>query len=175
MFQVAAEVVEGAQQRLALGQAVERHAIRQPEVGDSARRTGIEWLMGETQEGWFVQRWFAGNHSDIGGSYPENESRLSDISLEWMLDAATLAGLKYDPSVLQLYPDPTGPQHDETRSSFVFSIARKLPRRIDNDAPLHPSVLVRFETTEVLHYDTMKPYRPENLRNHGRVKHYYTE
>ena len=27
----------------------------------------------------FEQVWFAGNHSDIGGSYPENESRLSDI------------------------------------------------------------------------------------------------
>jgi uncharacterized protein (DUF2235 family) len=27
----------------------------------------------------FEQVWFAGNHADIGGSYPENESRLSDI------------------------------------------------------------------------------------------------
>ena len=32
----------------------------------------------------FRQVWFAGNHSDIGGSYPENESRLSDITLDWM-------------------------------------------------------------------------------------------
>jgi uncharacterized protein (DUF2235 family) len=154
-----------------------RHAISIDERRGAFKR--VEWGGSEsnkkTQEGWFVQRWFAGNHSDIGGSYPENESRLSDISLDWMLGAAALAGLKYDPSVLQLYPDPTGPQHDETRTSFVFSIARKLPRRIDNDAPLHPSVLARFEATEVLHYDTMKPYRPENLRSHDQVKHYYTE
>src|SRR5437868_3038645 len=34
---------------------------------------------------WFEQVWFAGNHSDIGGSYPENDSRLSDITLNWML------------------------------------------------------------------------------------------
>ena len=34
----------------------------------------------------FVRAWFAGNHSDIGGSYPENESRLSDIALKWMVD-----------------------------------------------------------------------------------------
>ncbi|MDF2119102.1 DUF2235 domain-containing protein, partial [Roseiarcaceae bacterium H3SJ34-1] len=27
------------------------------------------------------QYWFAGNHSDVGGSYPEQESRLSDIEL----------------------------------------------------------------------------------------------
>lgn len=31
----------------------------------------------EIEEGaWFKQYWFSGNHSDIGGSYPENESRL---------------------------------------------------------------------------------------------------
>jgi hypothetical protein len=29
---------------------------------------------------WLKQVWFPGNHSDIGGSYPEVESRLSDIS-----------------------------------------------------------------------------------------------
>ncbi len=31
--------------------------------------------------------WFAGNHSDVGGSYPESETRLSDISLGWMAHA----------------------------------------------------------------------------------------
>jgi Uncharacterized alpha/beta hydrolase domain (DUF2235) len=34
----------------------------------------------------FRQTWFAGNHADVGGSYPENESRLSDIALKWMVD-----------------------------------------------------------------------------------------
>src|SRR5207253_633685 len=38
----------------------------------------------------FEQVWFSGNHSDIGGSYPENDSRLSDITLQWMLDTATV-------------------------------------------------------------------------------------
>ncbi len=36
----------------------------------------------------FRQFWFAGNHSDIGGSYDETESRLSDIALQWMLEQA---------------------------------------------------------------------------------------
>ena len=36
-----------------------------------------------------IQLWFAGNHSDIGGSYPEVESRLSDNSLGWMIEQAT--------------------------------------------------------------------------------------
>src|ERR1017187_3826594 len=121
---------------------------------------------------WFVQLWFAGNHSDIGGSYLENESRLSDISLEWMLGEAVKVGLKCDKSVLKLYPDPTGPQHDETRSS-LFRLAPRVLRRIPNDAPLHPSARERFKAAEVLDYDTMRPYRPDNLRNHNDVKHFY--
>ena len=36
----------------------------------------------------FKQVWFAGSHSDIGGSYPETESRLSDIALAWMVQEA---------------------------------------------------------------------------------------
>lgn len=36
-----------------------------------------------------VQLWFAGNHSDVGGSYPETESRLSDVALCWMAEQAT--------------------------------------------------------------------------------------
>jgi hypothetical protein len=32
----------------------------------------------------FEQVWFAGNHADIGGGYPENEARLSDIALGWI-------------------------------------------------------------------------------------------
>jgi type VI secretion system (T6SS) phospholipase Tle1-like effector len=72
----------------------------------------------------FQQLWFAGNHSDIGGGCPEGEARLSDISLKWMLDAAVSVGLKHDETVLRLYPDPTGPQHDETRSG-VFRFAGK--------------------------------------------------
>ncbi|HEY6349060.1 MAG TPA: DUF2235 domain-containing protein [Candidatus Angelobacter sp.] len=37
--------------------------------------------------------WFAGVHSDVGGSYPEPQSQLSKISLRWMLDEAENAKL----------------------------------------------------------------------------------
>jgi hypothetical protein len=150
-----------------------RHALSIDECRKSFPR--VEWggsySDSKNESGWFKQVWFAGNHSDIGGSYPENESRLSDISLQWMLEAAVAAGLQYDPSVLKLYPDATGPQHDETRSS-LFRFAPRVLRHIPNDALLHDSVLERFKAVEVLEYDTIKPYRPENLRNHKAVKQY---
>lgn len=42
------------------------------------------------------QVWFAGVHSDVGGSYPEAESGLSKIALEWMMCEATSLGLLVD-------------------------------------------------------------------------------
>jgi len=154
--------------------SVARHAISIDEARKTFARVpwGGSYSESKTEPaGWFVQQWFAGNHSDIGGSYAENESRLSDISLGWMLEEAVKAGLKCDTSVLHLYPDPTGPQHDETRSGLLHW-ARKV-REMPNDAPLHPSVLERFKADAVLDYDMMKPYRPENLRNHIKVKENY--
>ena len=63
---------------------------------------------------WLQQIWFAGNHSDVGGSYPENEARLSDISLRWMVHAAqnlpdettpTGNGVKVNNRLLKLSPN----------------------------------------------------------------------
>jgi uncharacterized protein (DUF2235 family) len=151
-----------------------RHALAIDERRRAFQRVpwGGSYSKAQEENRSFEQVWFAGNHSDIGGSYPENESRLSDISLKWMLDAAVEVGLKYNPAVLQLYPDPAGPQHDETRSSF-FRFFQKRSRQVPNDAPLHPSVIERFKAAEILDYDAMKPYRPANLREHNEVKQFY--
>jgi uncharacterized protein (DUF2235 family) len=40
--------------------------------------------------------WFAGVHSDVGGSYQESDSQLSQIALRWMLCEAALAGVRLD-------------------------------------------------------------------------------
>ena len=59
------------------------------------------------------QVWFAGVHSDVGGSYPEQQSGLSKLTLEWMLREASLAGLKVDPyrAAVILGRLPVGPEH----------------------------------------------------------------
>jgi len=126
-------------------------------------RAGPEWLQ---------QVWFSGCHSDVGGSYLEEESRLSDIPFKWMLEAAVSAQLKYDADVLRLYPDPTGMQHDETRR-IPFKWRPKIDRAIPVDAPLHETVLQRFRTEEVQLYDLFGPYRPEGLRKHNATAEYY--
>src|SRR5260370_26208790 len=66
------------------------------------------------------QVWFAGVHSDVGGSYAEAESGLSKITLRWMLCEAQSAGLGLDPEkvidvlggkIPYVPPDPAGMLH----------------------------------------------------------------
>ena len=45
-------------------------------------------------EGRYVEQWFAGVHSDVGGQYDDH--RLSDIAFGWMVDEAVAAGLEVD-------------------------------------------------------------------------------
>jgi uncharacterized protein (DUF2235 family) len=140
----------------------------------------------------FRQMWFAGSHSDVGGSYPETESRLSDIALAWMVEEAMSLPepILVDASVLKLYPDWAGMQHDErkaaisvaptwlTRLAFRLGLQnvygwRLGHRRIPVDAELHPSVLTRFKLPAVLVHDHMVPYRPHALRRHWAVRGYW--
>jgi hypothetical protein len=134
---------------------------------------------------WLDQIWFAGVHSDIGGSYSENESRLSDIALEWMVhaaenlpDANTSNGIKIDRSLLKLHPDPCGPQHDATEPGYCgrrVSYWTKISREVDPNAILHPSVYERFAAEKVQHFYAMQPYRPANLSKHEKLKQYYPQ
>jgi uncharacterized protein (DUF2235 family) len=73
------------------------------------------------------QVWFAGVHSDIGGSYSEAESGLSKITLEWMLCEALPFGLLVDPQKAQrllgriLPPPPVAPDPKaKTHNSLTF-------------------------------------------------------
>jgi len=116
---------------------------------------------------WFKEVWFSGNHSDIGGDCIENESRLSDISLKWMLDEAIRVpnGIKVDKAVLKLDPTAAGMQHDQT-GDFPFCFQGKKDRAIRPDACLHTSVYERCRLTAVLRNKTMAKYRPTSLSSH---------
>ena len=127
---------------------------------------------------YFEQVWFPGVHADIGGGYAENEARLSDIALGWMLAAASIIpdGLKHDGSILRLWPDAGGQQHDEQAGGWLKKGLRDLPSdettRVSG-ATMHKAVYRRFGADPVLLFDRMAPYRPPNMEKHVDFKQYY--
>jgi uncharacterized protein (DUF2235 family) len=165
-----------------------KHAISIDENRKDFRRVG--WDPGERNRPerdefgniFFEQVWFPGGHADIGGSYEENESRLSDGALHWMLIAATAIPhpIKFNTDVLRTYPVPVAKLHDEVKAGFGFITRltgctwkkehRSLP---STEATMHKSVYERFDSREALEYDTWKPYRPDTLRNHVDFARFY--
>jgi len=81
--------------------------------------------------------YFAGVHSDIGGSYPEKESGLSKISLEYMMGEVSQHGIRFDKSLVDRYlygsessgyTKPDYKQEIHNSLSLLFRIADFLPR-----------------------------------------------
>ena len=141
----------------------------------------------------FRQVWFAGGHSDVGGSYPETEARLSDIALAWMVEEVERLPypIRVDRSVLKLYPDAAGGQHNERKAAIAACprwlvrlalqfvdqrtfLWRERHRSISPDAELHPTVVERFALSGVLMHDQIRPYRPAALRDHWAVREYWS-
>ena len=72
------------------------------------------------------QVWFSGNHSDVGGGFPEEESGLAKITLRWVIEEAKEAGLKINTAMF---------------NHLVLGKKRKGSKRVyvepDHMAPLH--------------------------------------
>ncbi len=105
------------------------------------------------------QMWFPGVHTDIGGGNAENESGLSDIPLQWMLEKAESCDLNFDN--ISINPDPMAGMHESYRGfytlikKFYRPIGLEIPGRGTTNEFIHPSVLERYKNNP--------SYKPENL------------
>jgi uncharacterized protein (DUF2235 family) len=83
------------------------------------------------------QVWFPGVHCDVGGGYPEAESGLSKIALQWMLDEAKEAELLIDTGREAMVlgragggyvpPDPNAPMHESLTG--LWKVVEFVPKR----------------------------------------------
>ncbi len=140
----------------------------------------VKWPDRKDEPEQFDQIWFAGNHADVGGSYPENESRLSDITLAWMVEFITQkipaeSRVIVDESLLRLYPSADGMMHDECMVGIGGTALRwsRAVRVVPDTAQLHPTVYERLEMKSVRNYTSFGPYRPIALENHLKAKAYF--
>jgi uncharacterized protein (DUF2235 family) len=164
-----------------------RHAQAIDETRADFARVG--WGRAQDQEAaaedWLLQRWFPGNHSDIGGSYPENESRLSDIALEWMAAECEKAGAIIDWDKLRVFPNPAGMQHCEVmavRDLYPNWVPRCLrftwKEEIRPDVSYgncDPSVATRLQLSAISKCGIEQPYRPKALRDIPEFAPYYPQ
>jgi hypothetical protein len=130
----------------------------------------------------FEQIWFAGNHQDIGGSYPENESRLSDIPLKWMADFIELelpleGRVQVNRERLHCSPSSDGMMHDECMVGIAGTRVRwpHGDREVPKDAKLHETVYERLKMDNVRNFVGYGKYQPASLRNHSKAKAYFTD
>ncbi|MDI5877392.1 DUF2235 domain-containing protein [Shewanella xiamenensis] len=137
---------------------VARHALAIDE-----HRSDFEPTIWQLRDNMDMQQvWFAGAHSNIGGSYqPDKDgSLLSDNALAWMIAEAERFNLSLEPHLTaSLHPNPLATLHDSHRS--FYRIKQPYLRPLDpNVAPvlLHHSVKVRW--------DQDPQYRPKNLQTY---------
>ena len=112
------------------------------------------------------QVWFAGAHSNIGGSYkPDKDGALlSDNALLWMISEAQKFDLSLEPHLAaSVHPSPLATLHDSRRS--FYRIKQEYLRPLDPalvPVLLHHSVKARW--------DQDPKYRPKNLQTY--IEHY---
>lgn len=105
------------------------------------------------------QVWFPGVHSDVGGGFPETESGLSDIALQWMLEKAQSCKLSFDPFAVN--PDALAKMHEsyegfyKLQKKFFRPIKLSDPQKGNTNEFLHASVEERYKNDAT--------YRPKNL------------
>ena len=107
--------------------------------------------------GRLAEVWFSGAHSDVGGGY--QDSMLSGVSLNWMLDRIANTGTGILPPNTAVNEDPFGRSHDPESGKFAplyHNINRNIGAYLTDEKKhrgefagtmcVHPSVLERRRT-----------------------------
>ena len=95
----------------------------------------------------FDERWFRGNHSDVGGSYEEDG--LSNITLAWMMAEAANCGVCFTPGVAPPV-QALQPLHDQVRQVPFWAWTGLGPRPRRPADQLDPSALPVNKATPAL-------------------------
>ncbi len=134
---------------------VARHALAIDE-----HRKDFEPTIWKQKKGMNIKQvWFAGAHSNVGGSYApdKDDDLLSDIPLDWLISEASKYGLKVEKHLkTNLNKDPLATLHN-SRLKF-YRLKKKYYRKIDHGKGkvlIHSSVKDRWEADS--------KYRPKNL------------
>ncbi|GLX80034.1 hypothetical protein tinsulaeT_33740 [Thalassotalea insulae] len=127
-----------------------RHALSLDELRDDFEPT--IWQPRPNVD--LAQVWFAGVHSDVGGSYKpdSNGQLLSEIPLQWLMTEAENSGLAFDGLIhqraLKAEHNVHASQHNEYKGKYKLlgKRIREIPRQTDNPTYVHSSVKKRYQS-----------------------------
>lgn len=117
---------------------------------------------------------FPGAHADVGGGYPiqinqttqNNESGLSDIALEWMVEQLKNVGVRFNqPIYTPFAPNPKGVAHKPWKHPPFNLPGKTAPRNLKGiGIPGHPSIQARQTAGPVVAEpgEPPTPYAPTN-------------
>jgi uncharacterized protein (DUF2235 family) len=126
--------------------AVVRHAVSI----DEKRRPYRESLVTGRQDKppKITETWFAGVHSDIGGSF-ETHRETGRLTLRWMVDGATATGLRFRTRMLpSRAPQRSDVQQPINHMGWIWRLAGTRRRPIPGGARVHVSVRDRMAIDE---------------------------
>jgi len=122
-----------------------RHALALDEIRDDFEPTIWEPKQGVDLK----QVWFAGVHSDIGGSYKQDPdaSVLADIPMAWLLNEARESGLAFEDFIQNVNLNPLASQHNEYKGKYrlLGKHQRAIPDFAKIPTQVHASVKTRYE------------------------------
>lgn len=126
-----------------------RHALSLDETRDDFEPT--IWQPKATVD--LAQVWFAGVHSDVGGSYkPDSDGKvLSDIPMQWLFTEAENHGLAFDNELhqraLKAQHCVNASQHNEYKGKYKLlgKRIREIPAQAENPTYVHSSVKTRYQ------------------------------
>lgn len=116
-----------------------------------------------------TQMLFPGAHGDVGGGYPtsNNESGLSDIGLQWMMEQLANIGVRFSSTqAFPINPDALGvAHHPAAHTPWNFPGIALGPRKFPKNLLQHPSIATRMAAPKVIADPGTKaaPYHPSNL------------
>jgi len=102
-----------------------------------------------------LETWFIGAHADVGGGYPEAESRLSDIGCDWLTEQLQGVGVQFSKPAVYV---PDGDQKQAIHKPWEsppFDLLGKASRAVKASDSLHPTVKSRLSSDP--------SYRPQAL------------
>lgn len=113
---------------------------------DERRRPFREYLIADPDDGQREEVWFAGVHSDVGGTFAD-DARLSTIALKWVVDGAVAEGLRVRrrKHAVETTVDPTFATGVAHRNSGWWALLGRRRRPVPEGARVHASVKARID------------------------------